>query len=86
MKTQMTKQELIEKYGKVKLYFTNYYNNRFSFVGQSDGETVSASTEGNFPNIFTFEVIAGRPETIESINADHIKVIRNGEIIAEYQR
>ena len=62
----MTKQEFLDKYGKCKVKFSNYYKYTFSFSGKTDsGEDITVNIGGNSDDTYHLEV---SPERVETVN------------------
>ena len=81
----MTKDEIFEKYGAVKLKFTYYYKYRFTFVGHTeDGEKVLASIGGDSGDIYRLDIDANAVETINTIDAESVFVTKDKNIIVDW--
>ena len=52
----MTRQELDDRYGKVKVSFEEYYKFVFTFVGESDGDRIVAHVGGDAGEIYREQV------------------------------
>lgn len=64
----MTREEFCEKYGDVKVKFSDYYKYTFNYTGElPDGGTISVGYGGNFDDIYRHEVVANVEQTISSL-------------------
>lgn len=58
----LSKEEAIEKYGKVPLLFSSYYKYSFVFRGKAeDGAQIYVSVGGNGDDIYRFDVSRDSP-------------------------
>lgn len=64
----MTRKEFYEKYGEVKVKFSDYYKYTFTYTGElPDGGRISVGYGGNADQIYRHEVSADCEETMGSI-------------------
>lgn len=64
----MTRDEFYEKYGDVKVKFSDYYKYTFTYTGNlPDGGRISVDYGGNAEQIYRHEVSANCEETVSSI-------------------
>lgn len=63
----MTCEEFYEKYKDVDFYFSSYYKYTFTFVGEYQGEFISIGVGGQSDDIYRFEVVSDRKESILSL-------------------
>lgn len=64
----MTKEEVLEKYGDVPLRFSSYYKYSFRFSGLAeDGVKIFASIGGNADDIYRWEIT---PDKVITLNDD----------------
>jgi hypothetical protein len=69
MNTILTKEQFLEKYGDVRMYFTSYFKYTFSFEGKTpNGEILKASIGGNPDDIYRLEVCDGDNGTLQSLD------------------
>jgi hypothetical protein len=71
----MTKDEFYEKYGDVKVKFSDYYKYTFTYTGNlPDGGRISVEYGGNADQIYRHDVGADCEETVSSIEpyAGHV--------------
>lgn len=54
----ISKDDVVEKFGDLKLKFHSYYKYSFTYVGERDGYKVSVSYGGNHHDIYRHEVKA----------------------------
>lgn len=64
----MTREEFYEKYKDVDFYFSSYYKYTFTFIGEYEGEYISVGVGGHSDYIYRFEVCAGSPEKIHTLD------------------
>lgn len=65
----MTREEFIEKYGDVKVKFSNYYKYTFTYTGTlPDGGKISICDGGNSDDIYRYEVVPDREEKVSFIH------------------
>lgn len=63
---KLTKEQVMERYGKVPLKFSSYYKYTFSYSGTApDGAVVSASYGGSSDDIYRHQVEADDVITLE---------------------
>jgi hypothetical protein len=78
----MGRQELEERYGKVKVVSNHYYKYTFTFIGESDGDKITACVGGDADEIYKEEV-DNEPVTISALMPYSVYV--NGvEIFNDY--
>lgn len=83
----MTKKEIYEKYGDVKLKFNYYYKYSFCFHGKTkDGTEVYASVGGDSDEVYRIEITAGKEETIGSLEPDSIQIYEGGKKIIDWSQ
>lgn len=64
----MTREEFYEKYGDVKVKFSDYYKYTFNYVGElSDGGQISVGYGGGSEDIYRHEVVPNVEQTITSL-------------------
>ncbi len=65
---KMTKEEFIEKYGNVKVKFSNYYKYTFDYTGDlPDGNVIFVSCGGNADEIYEHDVSPDMEKTVSSV-------------------
>jgi hypothetical protein len=65
----VTREEMMEKYGEVELTFSSYYKYSFTFTGTTpDGIKLMASFGGHAEEIYRREVAADTPETLRYLD------------------
>ena len=80
----MTLEQVKEKYGNVKLKFSDYYKYSFNFTGTApDGEHVYASIGGGTCDLYRCEVRADEEETIATLSPNYLAIVKDGETIFE---
>jgi hypothetical protein len=68
----MTKIELIEKYGDVKLSFSSYYKFAFTYNGIApDGTIITTTIGGCSDEIYKLDVSSTKEETLISLDANY---------------
>lgn len=81
----MTKEQIYEKYGDVKLKFSSYYKFSFGFTGTTeDGESVYASIGGDSDEIYRLDVDADKEETIKTLEPNFINITKGKQNIADW--
>ncbi len=81
----MKKEQILEKYGNVKLKFDSYYKYTFTFVGVADdGAQVSTSIGGDAEDIYRMEVSADCSETLIGLGAECANVTLDGKEVGSY--
>jgi hypothetical protein len=81
----MNKEQILEKYGNVKLKFNSYWKYTFTFVGVADdGTQVSTSIGGDIGDIYRMDVSVDREETLIGLGAECATVTLNGKEIGSY--
>lgn len=58
MDNELTQEEVIEKFGDVKMKFDHYYKYTFYFIGEKDGYVFEGSFGGDSGEIYRSEVSA----------------------------
>lgn len=73
------------KYGDVKVKFSSYYKFAFFFEATlENGDIITVSVGGNSDDIYRFEVIADREETVKELEPYSGTIYRNGEVIESF--
>ena len=81
----MKREEIIEKYGKVKLKFSHYYKYTFTYSGiASDGVKVIAGVGGGADDIYKLSVDSDLEETINGLDPDFYSLEKDGKEIASF--
>lgn len=81
----MSKEQILEKYGNVKLKFSSYYKYTFTFVGiADDGAQIRTSIGGDSGDIYKMDVDADSEETLIDMDTECATVTMNGEKIGNY--
>ncbi len=81
----LDKEQILERYGNVKLEFDSYYKYTFTFVGVAeDGAQVSASIGGDSRDIYRMEVSADCTKTLIGLGAECANVTLNGKQVGSY--
>ena len=76
----MTKQEFYEKYGSVKVKFTDYYKYTFTYAADlTDGRRLTCGYGGNSDKIYRHELSADGEVTISSLKPYEGMVYENGK-------
>lgn len=82
----MTQEEFYEKYGDVKVKFSDYYKYTFNFVGElPDGGKISVGCGGNSDDIYKFDVSADNEESVGGLYPyTGVVLDKNGQVIDEF--
>jgi hypothetical protein len=81
----MTKEQIYEKYGNVKLKFSSYYKYSFGFAGiTEDGERVYASIGGDSDEVYRLDVDADTEETLKTLEPNIIRISKGKKTIADW--
>ena len=81
----MNKEQILEKYGNVKLKFNSYWKYTFTFVGvAADGAKVSTSIGGDSGDIYRMEVSDDCEETLIGLDAECATVTIDGKQVGSY--
>ena len=81
----LDKEQILERYGNVKLEFDSYYKYTFTFAGVAeDGAQVSASIGGDSRDIYRMEVSADCTDTLIGLGAECANVTLNGRQVGSY--
>lgn len=81
----MTKEQILEKYGNVKLTFKHYYKYTFTFSGVADdGAIISTHIGGDSGDIYKMSVSAENEETLINLYAECATVTLNGQEVGSY--
>ena len=81
----MTKQEILDKYGKVSLKFTNYNKYEFYFLGVAEnGTQIFTSIGGTAWSIYNIDVASHTTETLISLEPEWVSISLKGEEVASY--
>jgi len=83
----ISKQEAIERYGKVPLKFSSYYKYSFAFSGVAeDGAKISALYGGDHDAIYRFDCTPETTITLTDENAYYAAYVSLGddEILSHY--
>ena len=81
----MNKEQILEKYGNVKLKFNSYWKYTFTFVGVADdGAQVSTSIGGDSDDIYRMDVCADCEETLIGLDAECATVTLYGKQVGSY--
>jgi hypothetical protein len=79
-------EEFLEKYGEVKVKFSNYYKYTFTFEGSlPEGAKISVSFGGDADQIYKFNVVADQEITVNDTypNTGYVSD-ENGRVIDEF--
>jgi len=80
----VTKEEALEKYGKVQLHFKNYYKYFFTFKGVAyDGAVIVYSFGGHADDVYRCEVDVEKPVTMADDDYAALRISKDGETIYE---
>ncbi len=81
----MTKQEILEKYGKINLKFTTYFKYEFYFLGVTEnGTQIYTSIGGCSSEIYNLDVSSDAKETLISLETQWVIITLNGKEIGGY--
>ena len=82
----MTREEFIEKYGDVKVKFSDYYKYTFNYTGSlPDGGKISIGYGGNADQIYRYEVVSDKEKTVLSVYPyTGVVLDANGQVIDEF--
>jgi len=82
----MAREEFIEKYGDVKVKFSDYYKYTFNYTGSlPDGSKISIGYGGNDNDIYRHEVVSDKEETVLSVYPyTGVVLDANGQVIDEF--
>jgi len=82
----MAREEFIEKYGDVKVKFSDYYKYTFNYTGSlPDGSKISIGYGGNYSDIYRHEVVSDKEETVLSVYPyTGVVLDANGQVIDEF--
>ncbi len=65
----MSRDEFIEKYGDVEVFFNSYYKYTFTYKGTlPDGKVITVGYGGDSSEIYRYSVAVGFPTLIKNIN------------------
>jgi hypothetical protein len=80
----VTKEEALEKYGRVQLHFDSYYKYFFTFRGLAyDGAVIVYSFGGDADDIYRCQVSADKPVTMADDDYSALRISKDGELIYE---
>ena len=79
---ELTEEQLLEKYGKVKMKFTYYYKHAFHFTGKKGNLKVLAMVGGDPDEIYKLQIVPGEKCALEELTFNSVS-IRDGEGIVE---
>jgi hypothetical protein len=80
----MTKEEFIEKYGEVTVFFSSYYKYTFSFAAYLDDEhRIVVEYGGDANDIYRFEVETAQPRSIKNLGDIHAGTVYKGTTVVE---
>ncbi len=77
----MTREEFLEKYGKVQVTFSHYYKYTFYYTGEIPDGKITVGYGGDSHEIYRYEVTAGEMRRIEDIYPHTGSVVRDGKEI-----
>lgn len=78
----MTFNEVLEKYGDVKLTFSYYYKYQFHYVGYTeDGTKISASVGGDSSDIYRHEVHNNETQSLSVLFPHSVEITKDGNTI-----
>lgn len=77
----MNKEEVLEKYGDVKMRFVSYHEFTFKFKGVKDGVEVLASIVGDMDKVYNTYVNASEEETLRELDPNFIKVTNKDGVV-----
>lgn len=84
---KLTKEQVIEKFGKVKMKFSYYYKYSFDFKGEKDGFVFRGSYGGSSDDIYKLEITPDTSYNVENfedeLNFFTIKD-KNGDVVFKY--
>lgn len=82
----MTREDFIEKYGDVKVKFSEYYKYTFTYIGSlPDGGKISVDYGGNAEQIYRHDVSDDNEETVGSLYPySGVVVDAKGQVIDEF--
>lgn len=76
----MTRQEFYEKYGSVKVKFSNYYKYKFKYVATlPDGKLLVCGYGGDSDDIYRHEVHVDSEETVSSLQPYEGTIYQDGK-------
>lgn len=83
----LTKEQFIEKYGDIEMYFQGYYKYSFTFKGTTpNGEVIYVSIGGSSDDIYRLEVCDGNNGTLRSMDPDNGYVRNsNNDVVCEME-
>ena len=67
----MTKNEILEKYGKVELKFDSYYKYTFTYCGKADGGVKIIANAGGCSDEI-YRASYSNTETLNSLDAEYV--------------
>jgi len=80
-KDDMTKEEMLAKYGDVLLKFEHYYKFVFTFIGDAeDGAHIMVSVGGNADDIYKFSVTAESATNLRD-EPEWVRIVKDKETI-----
>jgi hypothetical protein len=84
---KLTKEQFIEKYGDIEMYFQEYYKYSFTFKGTTpNGEIIRVSIGGGSDDIYRLEVCDGNNGTLRSMDPDSGRVYdSNDDVVCEME-
>ena len=84
---EITKNDLLNKYGEVKLVFSHYYKYVFTFQSTlPDGRQIKALAGGMTDNIYKFEVLSGESYTLDEINPKECRILDGADTVELFQQ
>jgi hypothetical protein len=65
----MTKSDFIQRYGHIKVKFSNYLKYEFTFTGiTDDGNLIEVQCGGNIDDMYRLQVVSNYEERIQDLN------------------
>jgi len=84
-KLEMTKEQILDKYGEVVLKFTNYFKYEFYFLGVTEnGTQIFTSIGGTSCSIYNIDVSSDAKETLLSLEPEWVSITFKGKELASY--
>jgi hypothetical protein len=81
----LTKQEALDTYGSVPLYFAHYYKYCFTFSGTAqDGSLICASIGGHYEDIYRLDVNAHDVLYLTDQDYISVSILKDGIEIYRY--
>lgn len=84
--TQLTKEEVLEKYGDIELAFSYYYKYSFTYKYENDDLVIIGSWGCSSDDVYRYEVTPDSKELVRNFegNLHSLTITKNKEVIFSY--